>query len=122
MPTLVPSRSQDLHETNQRLSQQLDRMSAKCEFPGAAASQVVGALLAELMRTGAKLRAPAQPAAGTDPEFEQELRQYRVHVERLREFLPTIHGQLLAERERIEQQRTRLLSAAQWATASRRTL
>jgi hypothetical protein len=40
----------------------------------------------------------------------------------LRDLLPSLHRQLLAERSRLEAQRSRVQSAAQWARASRQTL
>jgi hypothetical protein len=43
-------------------------------------------------------------------------------VEQLRELLPFIQSQLLRERARLEDQRTRVQSAAEWARASRQTL
>jgi hypothetical protein len=43
-------------------------------------------------------------------------------MERLRDLLPSIHAQLLAERARIEAERARLRAASEWACASRQTL
>jgi len=66
---------------------------------------------------GARLRAEPLPTKGTDSELDQELEQYRRNVERVRELLPSIHGQLLAERARLGAQRARVRSAAEWARA-----
>jgi hypothetical protein len=131
------SPSEALRETNLRLLRWLDRMAESCpaESCGAgsypptfnhgkrslASPEDIAALLSELMRTGASLRAHASPA-GADPEFDLQLQRYREHVERLRAVLPSIHGQLLAERARLEAQRARVRSAAEWARASRQTL
>jgi hypothetical protein len=92
----------------------------------------MAALLSELLRAGAALRAEPIPAKGkgngndngnsNDPELDSELELYRRNVERLRDLLPSIHRQLLAERARLEAQRARVRSAAEWARASRQTL
>lgn len=79
-------------------------------------------MLSELSRAGAELRAHPLPVSGADPELDQELNQYRRHVERLRELMPSIHNQLLIERARLEAQRAQVQSAAEWAQASRQTL
>lgn len=123
MPPRTLSRSQDLRETNQRLRYWLDAMVSPGGQPGAATTpQHIPALLSELVRAGAGLRAQPIPTQGIDPEFDGELEQYRRHVERLRALLPSIHGQLLVERARLEAQRARMRSAAEWARASRQTL
>jgi len=121
MPLLTPSRTENLRETNQRLLGWLDRMATGCEPRCVATPEDIASLLSELMQAGAGLRAQPVPP-GTDPEFDRELAQYRGHVERLRDLMPSIHGQLLAERARLEAQRARLRSAAEWARASRQTL
>jgi hypothetical protein len=121
MPSLTPSRSQDLHDTNQRLQSWFERWVAENRQP-AATSKDITTLLSELAHVGAELRAEPFPTPGTDPEFDAELQQYRRNVERLRELLPSIHCQLLVERARLEAQRARLQSADQWARASRQTL
>ena len=113
---------QSLRETNQRLTLWLDSMLSRDGQPIVATPEQMGALLSELLRTGAGLRAMPVSSKGTDPELDRELERYRTQVERLRDLLPAIHSQLLAERARIEAQRARVSSAAQWARASRQTL
>jgi hypothetical protein len=90
--------------------------------PATITPEYIAALLSELLRAGAGLRAEPLPANGEDPELDRELEKYRTHVEQLRELLPGIHSQLLAERARLEAQRTRVRSASDWARASRQTL
>ena len=123
MITSLPlSRSQCLRETNQRLRRWLDCRTAESGQRRAATSGDISALLADLSSAGAHLRAEPIPSPGTDAELDHELQQYRHNIELLRELLPSIHGQLLAERARLEWQRGRVQSAAQWARASRQTL
>jgi hypothetical protein len=50
------------------------------------------------------------------------LSEYRSSVERLRTLLPSIHSTLLEERARLERERARVQSAANWACRSRQTL
>jgi len=121
MPSPMISRAHDFRETNRRLGSLLDSMLASKPLP-LIAPDAMSALFSELLRAGKELRAEALPEKGFDPELDHELDQYRRHVERLRELLPSMHRQLLAERARLEAQRTRVRSAAEWARASRQTL
>jgi uncharacterized protein (DUF849 family) len=116
------SLAQNLRETNGRLCSWLDSMATKQGQPALATPEHIAALLSELLRAGAGLRAEPLTPRGDDPELDRELAAYRRHVERLRELLPSIHTQLLAERARLEAQRARVRSAAEWARASRQTL
>ncbi len=132
MPALAPVElSRVLHETNTRLRFWLDslipetmlsRTSAKTphDIPACAATpQQMAGLLSELMRAGQCLRTlPSEK----DAAFGLELSEYRASVERLRTLLPSIHGTLLEERARLEQERSRVQSAAEWASRSRQTL
>jgi hypothetical protein len=123
MPVLSVDLSQQLHETNCRLSFWLDSLSANSMRPvsetAAATPQQMASLLSELMLAGEKLRAlPAE----RDSELEKEVAAYRENVERLRAVLPSIHSTLLRERARLEQERARVESAAEWARRSRQTL
>ncbi len=82
----------------------------------------MAALLSELLRVGTSLRAESISGRRHDPALDAELEAYRYNVERLRDILPAIHEQLLAERARLEAQRTRVRAAEDWARASRQTL
>lgn len=118
MSSLLPN----LRETNRRLSLRLDGIVVQQGQPAETTPEHIAGLLSELLRVGAWLREEPLPVKGTDPGLEEELKTYRYNVERLRELLPSIHRHLLAERARIEAQRSRILSAAEWARASRQTL
>jgi hypothetical protein len=125
MISAPPSRSESLRESNCRLRFWLDNILHNM-VPGDEQLHVtpehMTALLSELLRAGAELRAQPIPARGSDPALDQELETYRGHVERLRALLPAIHTHLLAERARLEAQQARVRSAAEWARASRQTL
>lgn len=120
--TTTLSRSQIFHDTNRRLRDWLDRLRPERGALGAAAPEYIAGLLSELSRAGAELRCEPLPVQGTDPELDKELDHYRRNVELLRELMPSIHNQLLVERARLEAQRARMRSAAEWARASRQTL
>ncbi len=78
-------------------------------------------LLGEILRAGECLR-----GAATHPEaavaLEEEALEYRSNLEKLRRFLPDIHGRLLAEKSRLESARTHVAAAAAWVRASKGTL
>jgi len=113
---------QNLRDTNLRLRSCLDRMVPERGQTAIATRGHMAALLSELLRAGVWLRAEPLPAKGNDLELDGEIDEYRRNVERLRELLPSIHRHLLAERARIEAQRARVHSAAEWARASRQIL
>jgi len=123
MPLLAPTAlAQTLRETNVRLSYWLDSLipdPATLGTPHVATPDLMAGLLSELMIAGQRLRAlPSE----RDAAFDAELSEYRKNVERLRTVLPSIHGTLLRERSRLEQERKRVESAAAWACGSRQTL
>jgi hypothetical protein len=111
----------NLRETNRRLSFWLDAIVMPREQAVTTPEQMAG-LLSELLRAGTWLRDEPLPATGTDDDLNLELERYRGNVERLRDLLPSIQTQLLAERARLEAQRARVQSAAEWARASRQAL
>jgi hypothetical protein len=118
----TPDLAQALHETNSRLRSSLDHLpdsASPAALPRPATPQQMAELLSELRIAGQWLR--TVPAEKT-PRLEQELREYRKNVERLRELLPSIHGALLRERARLEQERARVRSAREWVDRSRQTL
>jgi hypothetical protein len=133
MPLLAPTAlAETLRETNVRLSYWLDSLIPDPATPDtphvatphsatahAATPELMAGLLSELMSAGQKLRAlPSE----RDAALDAELSEYRKNVERLRTVLPSIHGTLLRERARLEQERKRVESAAAWACGSRQTL
>jgi hypothetical protein len=122
MPSLNLSRSENMRETNRRLRFWLDSLLARQGQLAVATPEPMAALLSELLQAGSWLRAEPLPAKGNDPELDVEVEKYRGNVERLRVLLPFIHSQLLLERARLEAQRTRVRSVAEWARTSRQTL
>jgi len=120
MPTLAPDAlAFNLEETTGRLRVLLDALAPPNTAPRMATPPVMYALLSELMRAGQWMRNLPQPH---NAQLEHELAEYRRQVERLRGLLPAIQSTLLAEKSRLEHERERLHTAAEWARASRETL
>ena len=78
-------------------------------------------LLAELIRASSFLRG-ACPDAPENGELENEIAEYRTHLESLAKVLPSVQGRLLAERARLQIEQAHLAARKAWAEASRRTL
>jgi hypothetical protein len=108
-----------LHEVNGNLRHLLHSLAPGVRSAPATPLQM-NAVLDELLRAGEWLRAgsPRDPR----PELDSEIAEYRQHLEQLRDLLPFIHSQLLQERARLEAERARLDSAAEWAQTSRQSL
>ena len=78
-------------------------------------------LMAEILCAADCLR--SQPALSEDDAaVEQETLEYRRNLENLRDFLPQLHGNLLAEKSRLESARAHVATAAAWARSSGQTL
>jgi hypothetical protein len=58
----------------------------------------------------------------TSMAIEAESLEYRTNLEKLKDFLPDLHGRLLAEKSRLEMAQTHVAAAAAWARASKKTL
>jgi len=57
-----------------------------------------------------------------DPELRAEVTDLRIGLEQVGKVLPSLHGRLLAEKERLETARARLATTADWIRARRVTL
>ncbi len=80
----------------------------------------MAAVLAEVLRVGEWLRAGL--AHNAEGRMAEELERYRLHLEQLRQLLPSVHAQLLTERSRLQAERAHLDAAAAWArTAGRQS-
>ena len=128
MDRLIPQRAsatlaRELREINSRIALCLDCLVSDPAQPQVCTRPVthpeMTKLLSELTCAGKWLR---QLPHECGPELAQQLSQYRRNVERVRDLLPSIHGALLRERSRLERERARVESAAQWARRSRETL
>ena len=110
--------SPDLHETNGKLRQFLEKLSTSSGAPACLSSDLA-AILAQLLRAGEWLR-EAGPG-GDNAALQKEIDEYRDNLERLRNLLPDVQAGLLAERARLESERAHLEAASGCARASRQT-
>jgi hypothetical protein len=115
-----PPLTQTLHETNQRLRYWLEGLAASPDGIAVATPQQMNGLLSELLRAGTWLREGIPE--DKDAALETALAEYRKTIERIRDVLPLVQGELLRERARLEAERSRIESVAQWAQGSRQTL
>ncbi len=113
---------ENVRDANQRLQLWFENIVPRNAQTAVPSPEQMAALLSELLRVGASLRAEPTSGRGHNRTLDAELETYRRNVERLRDVLPAIHDQLLAERARLEGQRARVRSVAEWARASQQTL
>jgi hypothetical protein len=78
-------------------------------------------LLAQLLQ-GAECLRNLSAHAEDDPEMERESSEYRGNLENLRQFLPDLHGRLLAEKTRLENAQMHVAAAMAWARGSKKVL
>jgi hypothetical protein len=120
MPIATDEVTASLHHANSRLGFWIDSLLPPgSDEPLPATPEQMSGLMSVLMQAGERLR---NLPHDTDPLLEQELGDYRRNVERLRALLPSIHSALIRERARLEQERLRVESAAEWVRCSRETL
>lgn len=116
-----PSLAENLRQLTARLRSSLEALTPSLrDHAGFIGPDQMHELLSELMQAGTWLR--AEKSSPRDPDLDAAVADYREAVALLRDLLPQIHRQLLCERARLEAERTRVESAAEWAEASRQTL
>lgn len=77
-------------------------------------------LMADILRAAECL---GRPLASTQmAAIESEMLEYRCNLEKLKNLLPELHGNLLSEKSRLETEQAHVAAAAAWARGSSRTL
>jgi hypothetical protein len=110
-----------LRQVNDNVRSALLRLRPEQKHCSTIRPQDFSDMLGELVRAADCLRnLPANLEAGS--ELEKEIAEYRSNLEKLKQFLPDLHGRLLAERARLQSMRAHVAAAAAWAGASKRTL
>lgn len=109
---------QRLRDANQTLGSFVRRLSGHDEC-GQVAPGDLATLLSVLLAVGEQMQDRGTP--GNDPALDSALCQYREHLERLRQLLPTLQASLLTERARLEAERSHLEAAYAWAEGARPT-
>jgi hypothetical protein len=120
----MPSDALDtLHEVNASLRSALTRLHPERKLCSTITPQDFSGILGQLLRAAECLsRLPATSDAVGAIEIEEESLEYRSNLEKLKLFLPDLHGRLLAERARLESAQSHVAAAASWARSSKKTL
>lgn len=110
-----------LQQVNEYLRSTLIRLRPQQKHCSTIRPQDFSDILSQLLRAGDCLRSlPAHSEAGA--ALEKESLEYRSNLEELKDFLPDLHGRLLAEKSRLESAQIHVASAVAWARASKKTL
>ncbi len=118
---MPPDALETLRQVNENLRAALLRLRPERKHCSTIRPQDFSDLLSQLLRAARCLRrVPAHSEATA--ALEKETLEYRSKLEKLKDFLPDLHGCLLAEKARLETARTHIAAAAAWARASKRTL
>ena len=118
---MPPDALETLRQVNDNLRSALLRLRPERKHCSTIKPQDFSDLLSQLLRAAECLRRPPahSEAAMT---LEKESFEYRGNLEKLKHFLPDLHGRLLAEKSRLETAQTHVAAAAAWARASKKTL
>ena len=119
MPT-PPDALETLRQVNDNLRSALIRLRPERKHCSTIRVQDFSDLLSQLLRAAECLRHPTAPKAAL--ALEEESFEYRSNLEKLRHFLPDLHGRLLAEKSRLENAKKHVAAAAAWAQASKKSL
>ena len=118
---MPPDVLETLRQVNENLRSALVRLRPDQKHCSAIMPQDFSDLLSHVLRAAECLRRPpAQSQASV--AFDKESLEYRNNLEKLKDFLPDLHGRLLAEKSRLEMAQTHVAAAAAWARASKKTL
>lgn len=124
--TMSASALETLQQANHSLRSTLLRLNPERGHCSAIRPQDFDHLRTEVLRAGECLRnakASSESAVAFDAAaLEKELLEYQSLLERLKHFLPDLHGRLLAEKTRLETATNRVAAITAWAGASRKTL
>jgi hypothetical protein len=117
---MPPDRLETLHQVNDSLRSALIDLRPEQRHCSTITPEHFSDLLSEILRAAECLRrTPAQ--SETAAALTQESLEYHTNLERLRDLLPELHGNLLAEKSRLETAQTHIAAAAAWAQGSSRT-
>jgi hypothetical protein len=103
-----------IQHANQNLGQLVDMLATDQER-NCLTPEHLSILLAELLGVGETVQREGVPE--NDPELAPALHQYRQHLKRLRELLPSLQACLLTERARLEAERSHLEAAYAWESS-----
>jgi hypothetical protein len=118
---MPPDALETLRQVNDNLRSALIRLRPERKHCSTIRPQDFSDLLSQLLRAAECLRRlPAHSEAAV--ALEKESLEYRSNLEKLKHFLPDVHGRLLAEKSRLETAKNHVAAATAWARASKKTL
>ena len=118
---MPPDALETLRQVNGSLRTALTRLRPEQKHCSTVMPQDFSDLLSQLLRAAECLRhPPAQSQASV--ALDKESLEYRSNLEKLKDFLPDLHGRLLVEKARLETAQTHVAAAAAWARANKKTL
>ena len=108
-----------LQQVNENLSLALLRFRAEQKNCSSFTPQDFASLLSEIM-----LGANCLPSTTfeTSEPMRRSIGEYRLTLEKLRDFLPELHSNLLTEKSRLESAQAHIAAAAAWARSNAKTL
>jgi hypothetical protein len=109
-----------LRRTNEYLRSSILRLQADQTVCSTIKPQDFTDLLNEILRMGECLRSTPSDSPQL-AAMQEESAQYLTNLESLKDFLPQLHGRLLAEKSRLEIAQNHAAAAA-WASASKESL
>jgi len=118
---MPPDVLETLQQVNESLRSALVRLRPEQKHLSTIRPQDFSDLLSQLLRAAECLRRLPENSEAT-AALEREAVEYRGNLEKLKQFLPDLHGGLLLEKVRLEKARTHVAAAAAWARASKKTL
>jgi hypothetical protein len=118
---MPPDALETLRQVNEYLRSALLRLHPGQKHCSAIRPQEFSGILTQLLRAAECLRVRTA-SSEANAAFERESLEYRRNLEQLKQFLPDLHGRLLAEKARLKTARTHVAAAAAWAQASKKTL
>jgi hypothetical protein len=110
-----------LHQVNDSLRSALIRLRPEQKNCSTIRPEDFSDLLSQVLRAAECLRQPP-PHSGSGAALEKESLEYRSNLEKLKQFLPDLHGRLLAEKARLENVQLHVAAAAAWTRASKKIL
>lgn len=118
---MPPAALETLRQVNDKLRSALIRLRPERKLCSSIRPQDFSDLLSQLLRARECLGRPGTQSE-TSVALEEESLEYRSNLEKLMDFLPDLHGRLLAEKSRLETAQTHVAAAVAWAQASKKTL
>jgi superfamily I DNA and/or RNA helicase len=116
-----PAALETLRLVNDNLRSALIRLRPEQRLCSSIRPEDFSDLLSHVLRAAEYLRRP-ETQSEASVALDKESLEYRSNLEKLKDFLPDLHGRLLAEKSRLETAQTHVAAAVAWAQASKKTL